>query len=436
MKTYLLFPLVVLIPACSGLEQKNDQEEPKQDNGIIVHPFRSEIMNGYPPSKENLVTLENWDLAPYNRWAYQHFRELVPTQNISRGFDAVNNFERLPVDLDPLLFKDAGGEEITIKKMLEKTFTDAFIVLKDGRIVSEQYFAGMQPSSQHLLQSASKFLTVSLLAVLIDEGKIAQHGKVHQYVPELANSGYSDAEVSHLANMLSGVSYSASFSDPESHMYRHMRSFLWKPRNSPDKGHRDFLMTLKKESDHGARFSYKDSDIEVLTWLIEKRMNRSFSDLFSELLWSKVGAEYDAFIACDGLGSPVGSGGYNVTLRDFARIGQLYLDDGKWGDSQVIPTSHVNDLVKSAETIRFTSRPATNHPSKERGFRKGFWILEGHEGAFTAYGYQGQYLYIHPKSNLVIAKFSTYPEGDDSYLRDTDWNGFYAISQALGSLNQ
>lgn len=436
MKTYLLFPFAILIPACSGLVQKNDQEEFGQDNGITVHPYRSEIMSGYPPSKENLVTLENWDLAPYNRWAYQHFRELVPTQNISRGFDAVNNFQRQPMNLDTLLFKDAGGEEITIKQMLEKTFTDAFVVLKDGRIVTEQYFAGMQPSSQHLLQSASKFLTISLLAILIDQGKIAQHGKVHQYVPELANSGYSEAEVTHLANMLSGVSYASSFSDPESHLYRHMRSYLWKPRDSPDKGHRDFLMTLEKEADHGTRFSYKDSDTEVLAWIIEKRMNRSFSDLFSDLLWSKVGAEYDAFITCDGLGSPVASGGYNVTLRDFARIGQLYLGGGKWGDRQIIPASHVNDLVKAAETIRFTTSPAANYSSKESGFRNGFWIPEGHEGAYTAYGYQGQYLYIHPKSNIVIAKFSTYPEGNDSYLRDTDWNGFYAISKSLGSLNR
>lgn len=117
MKTYLLLPLVVLIPACSELEQKNDQEESGRDNGIIVHPFRSEIMNGFPPLKENLVTLENWDLAPYNRWAYQHFRELVPTQNISRGIDAVNNFEREPMNLDTLLFKDARRPPISGMKL-------------------------------------------------------------------------------------------------------------------------------------------------------------------------------------------------------------------------------------------------------------------------------------------------------------------------------
>ena len=430
MKKYNLVSLLLLIVACTGSKPDNQQGF-DQNSGIIIHPFTSAVMNGYPPSMENLVTLENWDSAPYNRWAYQHFRELVPTQNVSKGFGPVNYLERQPVNLDTLSFKDSNDEEITIKEMLEKTFTDGFIVLKDGKILTEQYFTGMQPSSLHLLQSASKSLTLSLLAIFLGDGKISQSGKVYEYVPELRNSGYFDAEVSHLMDMLSGVSYSFDFSDPQSELNRHMRSYLWKPRNSADKGHRDFLMSLKKERDHGERFSYKDSETEVLTWIMEKRMNRSFPQLFSEVLWSKLGVENDAFISCDGLGSPVSCGGFNIALRDFARIGQLYLSGGKLGNNQIIPTVFINDILKSADSTKFAKGAWANYFPKGTAYNNGFWIPGGHDGAFMAAGYQGQYLYIHPKFNVVIAKFSTYPEGDDSYLRNTDWKGFFAICQAV-----
>jgi CubicO group peptidase (beta-lactamase class C family) len=289
----------------------------------------------------------------------------------------------------------------------------------------------MQPSSHHLLQSASKSLTVSLLAILMEQGKITPNTKVEQYVPQLSKSGYANAQVSHLMDMLSGVSYSTDMSIPESEVNRHMQSYLWKPRSSTNKGQRAFLMTLKKETDHGVRFSYKDSETEVLTWMMEKQMNKPFAELFSELIWSKMGAEYDAYIACDGLGSPVSSAGFNVVLRDFARIGQLYLNGGKWGDNQLIPAAFVNDIAGSADSEKLANSPSANYYPKGTAYNNYFWLPGGHEGAFLAYGYQGQYLYIHPKFNVVIAKFSTYPEGDDFYLRDTDWRGFYAICKSI-----
>jgi CubicO group peptidase (beta-lactamase class C family) len=144
-----------------------------------------------------------------------------------------------------------------------------------------------------------------------------------------------------------------------------------------------------------------------------------------------MGAEYDAYIACDGLGSPVSSAGFNVVLRDFARIGQLYLNGGKWGDNQLIPAAFVNDIAGSADSEKLANSPSANYYPKGTAYNNYFWLPGGHEGAFLAYGYQGQYLYIHPKFNVVIAKFSTYPEGDDFYLRDTDWRGFYAICKSI-----
>ncbi len=157
------------------------------NEGIIIHPFEFKVMNGFPPSREILVTLENWDFAPFNRWAYQHIRELTPTQNVSRGSGPVNYLERESINLDTLSFLDSGDKKITVADMLEKTFTDGFIVLRNGKILSEQYFTGMQPSSYHLIQSGSKSIAISVLANLLSQKSILPESKVRDYIPELVN---------------------------------------------------------------------------------------------------------------------------------------------------------------------------------------------------------------------------------------------------------
>jgi len=222
---------------------------------------------------------------------------------------------------------------------------------------------------------------------------------------------------------------------------RHMQSYLWKPRISADQGHRDFLTTLQKGTEHGLKFEYKDSETEVLNWVMEKVEHKPFAELFSEHIWSKLGVEFDAYISCDGLGSPVTCGGFNVTLRDFARVGQLYLNRGKIKNDQILPASFIDDILESYDVSKFARGPWAGYYSEGTAYNNHFWIPGGHEGAIMACGYQGQYLYIHPKYKVVIAKFSTHPEGDDSYLDDIgwiidmEWRAFYAISKALGVQN-
>lgn len=434
MKSLYLFPMILLAFSCaeSRLDNlDNNDNEFDQNDGIIINSYESDIMKGFPPTDSNLVTLMNWDLAPYNRWAYQHFRELVPTQNISKGEGPILNLSRTPLNLDTITFVDRNNNTVTVKEMIDTTFTDGFIVLKDGKIITEQYFTGMKPSSLHLLQSGSKSLAISLLAVLISNGNIDTTLTAEDYVPELVNSGYSKAKISYLLDMGSGVSYSFDFLDPESEFYRHSQSYLWKPRSVVDKGQRHFLTNLKQVRPHGSMFNYKDSETEVLTWIMEKSMQTPFDELFSKFIWSEIGAEYDAFIACDGLGSPVTCGGFNVSLRDFARFGLMFLNEGSLNGKQIIPASFVKDITQTANPELFAKGPWVEGFPPGTAYNNHFWLPGGHEGAYLAFGYQGQYLYIHPKYKVVIGKFSTYPHGDASYFQDTDWRGFYAISKVL-----
>jgi hypothetical protein len=110
-------------------------------------------MAGVPPfPPESLATLANWQDPPFNRWAFPHIRELIPTARISRGAGRLPRAER---DLAGLRFR-SGDRELTVGQMLAETYTDGFLVLCCGQIVAEQYFNGMAPDTPHLLMSVSK----------------------------------------------------------------------------------------------------------------------------------------------------------------------------------------------------------------------------------------------------------------------------------------
>lgn len=102
-------------------------------------------MQGSPPEK--LIDISKWDKGPDNRWAFQHISEIIPTANISRGSGIPTALTRMPLDISSLVFKNHDGEEMTIKEMLDATYTDGFIVLQDGKVLFEKYYNGMTPGT-------------------------------------------------------------------------------------------------------------------------------------------------------------------------------------------------------------------------------------------------------------------------------------------------
>ncbi|MGN6679112.1 MAG: hypothetical protein ACTHKL_15220, partial [Streptosporangiaceae bacterium] len=112
-------------------------------------PSGEPLMTGAPPfPNERLVTLENWRDPPFNRWAFQHIRELIPTARVSRGDSSSRALPRAERDLSALRYQ-SGGRDMTVAEMLAETYTDGFLVLHRGEIVTEQYFNGMRPDTPH-----------------------------------------------------------------------------------------------------------------------------------------------------------------------------------------------------------------------------------------------------------------------------------------------
>ena len=218
-------------------------------------------------------------------------------------------------------------------------------MLQDGELVTEWYGplgAGDRP---HALMSVSKSVVGCVAAVLIDRGQLDPDREITAYVPELAASGYAGALVRHVLDMRSGVRFLEEYANPESDIRRLDEWIGWQPGDDDGepRGLYRFLATLRAEAPHGERFLYRSAESDVLGWVCERAAGRPMAELISELIWAPMGAEHDAVLLHDGLGTAVHDGGLCATGRDVARFGQMLLDgglvpDGAGGTRRETPT--------------------------------------------------------------------------------------------------
>jgi CubicO group peptidase (beta-lactamase class C family) len=135
------------------------------------------------------VSKADWDLPPFNRWSFQHIREILPTAEVWRGDGPVRNLTRAEQNLDDL--KVAG--DTTLARFLDDTYTDGFLVMHDGKIVHERYLSGMTPRSPHLAQSVSKSITGMAAGILVGRGLLDPTKPVTHYLPELEQTAWKGA---------------------------------------------------------------------------------------------------------------------------------------------------------------------------------------------------------------------------------------------------
>ena len=396
-------------------------------------------MTGFPPpGSDSLVTLDNWQTPPFNRWAFQHMREIIPSQAIRRGAGPVSGLESAepPVDLDDLGVARSDGGTGTLRDVLEETYTDSVIVLHDGRLVMERYFSGMKPCTPHLLMSVSKSLAGCVTGILGSRGLLDPGEQVSHYVPEIVGSGYDGATVRNLLEMRTGVRFSEEYTDPNAEVRVMERHMGWRPPDNRPLGLYAFLATLESAGEHGKAFEYHSGDTDMLGWVCERAAGSRMADLMSDLLWQPLGAEYDAEITCDAVGSAVADGGISTTTRDLARFGQMLLQDGRVGEVTVVPEEWLRGSRAIDSDIRAAFSSSASEPFLPGGwYRNQFWFVPGPSGdLLLCLGIHGQMVLVDHSTNMVAVKFSTWPDAQNpSYLLDTI-QAFTAAGRHLAGL--
>ncbi|OJZ73588.1 hydrolase [Mycobacterium paraffinicum] len=381
------------------------------------------------------ISLDNWLTAPYSHWSFQHVDDFVPTVVIPRGTGPVAPLPAAsaPVAEIPVIATDGGPT--TVGAVMTATSTDGWAVAHRGVIVAEEYLHGMAADTRHLLFSVSKSLVGAVAGALHDAGAIQLDAPVTAFVPDLATSGYAGATVRHLLDMRSGIKFSENYDDPAAEIHLLDQVMGWAPRRNPDAPAtlRDFLLTLRRKSAHGGPFEYRSCETDVLGWICEVAGGRRMPELMSELLWSRIGAEYDATIAVDAAGTGFFDGGVNACLTDLIRFGSLFLRDGvSLTGRQVVPTGWLADTFDGGPDSREAFAASPDHDADLPGgmYRNQMWFPYPGANVVLCLGMCGQMVYVNRAADVVAAKVSTQAHSHEPHMLDT-LRAFDAVAEEL-----
>lgn len=334
-------------------------------------------------------------VAPF---AFRHMDEIFDHRVVARGaFSAP--WSASQVALAKLPDTEMEGQVFSFEQMLEKTFTNAILVVRDGKILWEQYLNRTTPDTRFAMFSVSKSLVSILVGIAVDRGLIRSiEDAVTDYLPELRGSAYDDVSIRVLLQMRSGSGYDEAFEERPGTAHYMFTESLVKGRERMA----DMARDIDRRHLPGAVFSYSTLDTSVLGWLLERAVGQPIASFMSTSLWEPAAMERDAFWIMDGpsgIGREASGMGFNAALRDLGRIGLLMLDGGALNGRRIVS----EDWVRAS-----TACIPTNDPMVGAGYGYQWWQIADFD-AFSAVGLGGQYIYVHPRSRTVVVKASYVP---------------------------
>ena len=399
-------------------------------------PVKLGWMVGSPPPADKIIRFTDPDYFafPKMRWTVCNFRQLMPTVNVSPGLGAPVPLARdIDATIDAVKFTPLGGSaEMTWAQSLDANYTDGIVVLHEGKIVYERYFGCLGEAGQHGAMSVTKSLTGLMGEMLVAEGKLDENAKVASVVPELAKSAFGDATVKQVLEMTTGLRYSEDYADPDADVWVYSAAGSPLPKPEGYTGPRtyfEYLQTVRKEGEHGAAFGYKTINTDALGWIIARVTGKSVAQFMSERIWSKMGAEQDAYYTVDSIGTPFAGGGFNAGLRDMARLGQVLLDDGVVNAQRLVPEAAIARIRAGGDKTVFER--AGYQLLKGWSYRGMWWVSNNDHGAYMARGVHGQALYIDPKARVVIARFASHPTAGNAANDPTSLPAYEAVAKHL-----
>jgi CubicO group peptidase (beta-lactamase class C family) len=397
-------------------------------------------MEGAPPPPEKIIRFDDGSYAqfPQWRWTVCHFQQLMPTKAVSRQLTPAQPLDPLPIPaIDEVIFTPWGAEEpMTWKQSLAANFTDGILVMHHGQVVYETYAGCLEPAKRHGAMSMTKSFVGLLGEMLIADGQLDENQLVREYIPELAESAFGDATVRQVMDMTTGLRYSEDYADPDAEVWQHAAAGNPLPKPADYTGPRtyfEFLQTVQKEGEHGHRFGYKTINTDVLGWLISRVTGQPVTEVLSETVWSKIGADMDGYMSVDSIGTPFAGGGLSAGLRDMARFGQMMLNDGRVGDDPVVPVSVIESIRGGGDRRAFAE--AGYALLDGWSYRSMWWITHNDHGAYMARGVHGQALYIDPTADMVIARFASHPVAGNAAIDPTSLPAYEAVANYLMQLD-
>ncbi|KQM85634.1 hypothetical protein ASE67_13730 [Sphingomonas sp. Leaf23] len=299
------------------------------------------------------------------------------------------------------------GQTVRADDFLDRTYTNALLVMKDGRIVAEIYRNNSNERTRFMGWSMTKSVTSTLVGALLADKLIASlDDPITRYLPELRGGGYDGTTIRQILQMRSGVDYEEryDFANPGIAATNHINALVKNVARFADAAR-----TIKRAHPPGKVFAYKTIDTAVLGWLVERVSGGSVAAYTARKLWEPLGTEADGFYIMDGApgtGREFSGAGFNATLRDWARFGQMMLDGGVANGHRIV----------SPEWVAMASAPAATEDASG-GYGMQWWTMPN-TPAYSAIGLQGQYVFVDPATRTVVVKLSYFPPADDSAVSE------------------
>lgn len=323
-------------------------------------------------------------------------------------------------------FIDASGQTKynELKQYLDSglasTHTAAFLVVRNDSIIYENYFDGFTKEDILPSNSMAKSFTGTLVRMALNEGKIRSLSEpMTNYIPELLkrDSNFKRITIQHLLDMRSGLDFNEGSYDLKDDAIRMgLRPNL-----------RKHMLKIKIAEPPG-RFHYQSINAQFLGMIVERATGKKLSAYMEEKLWRPLGAEHDATWNVDSKKrkTVLASAGLNATPRDFAKLGQLYLNKGSWNNKQILDSAWVN-LISNIDSMekyggyknqwwsRTVFRPFDDSVSavtfakankSVSSFRKAAnsYRVYYRDPVFSAIGFMNQYIYVNPAKKVVIVR--------------------------------
>ncbi len=332
---------------------------------------------------------------------FQHLDKMFATRTVQAG----GKTWRLPYSPKPIEAKfEFEGSSCGFHEFLEKSATNALLIIKDGQIIHETYRNGSDDTTRFISFSMAKSYVATLIGLALFEGKIQSiEDKVTDYLPEMSNSGYADASIRDLLLMRSGVDWQEIYEfDSDTQLTRvHDNSLVAYRYRMCDYAANE----SKRGGKPGEKFNYSTLDASVLGCILEKAIGVTGSQYMSEKIWKPAGMEHDGFWIMDGpdsIGREFFGGGFNATLRDYGRFGLMMLNKGMANGKQVVPAAWIRESTLPEEGYEPVAEGET------LGYKYQWWTIPNSD-AYLAIGLHNQFIYIDPENNTVIVKLSYTP---------------------------
>ena len=341
---------------------------------------------------------------------FKNIRELLPTRIINKSDYPLS----LSYELDD--FSDISyrykNNTYTIQDYINKFKVGGLIILRNGKILHEEYNFGNNQESRWISFSVTKSVTSMLLGAAIKDGFIKNvEEPVVTYLPHLIDSSYRDVTIKQVLHMSSGIKWNEDYTDPYSDVS------LASGLNSLELY--SYLNKLGKSSNPGEKFNYNTGEANLIGGIVRSAIGNNLSTYLEQKIWKPFGMEHDAYWVLDNDYSlELGGCCINATLRDYSRIGLFAMNKGITREGiAVLPTNWIDESTNPSNNLKYY------------GYQ---WWLDGPEyESFYADGIFGQFIWIDPSSKIVVAMQSVWDSAASQESMDHRRNFMIALIQKI-----